>query len=83
MIPRQFGRMLMGRGLTERRPRRPPLPQWVVPMVGASPLHPATGGFYLVEEEKPAPSPAVTIEMVDPAAAQALADEAKRLAVPR
>lgn len=81
IAPRQLGRMLMGKGLDERRPRRPPLPQWIVPLNGST--HPAQGAFYMVEEEKAAPTPTVTIEVVDQEAAQALADEAKRLAVLR
>lgn len=82
MIPRIFARMLAGRAPEESRPRRPPMPQWVVP----TPLnHPqlAQGGFFLVEPTAEPARPVVTIEVVDPEAAQLLAEEAKQLATVR
>lgn len=79
ITPRQLGRMLAGKGLNESRRRRPPLPTWV-PDPGAT--HPSQGHF-MTADETPAPAPAVTLERVDQAAAELLAAEAKRLAVPR
>lgn len=76
ITPRQLGRMLVGKGLTERKPRRPPLPKWVLDP-GAT--HPAMGHFEH-DETPPTPAPAIAIEAVDPDAAQALAEEARRLA---
>lgn len=69
----------MGKGLNESKRRRPPLPDWVL---DAGATHPSQGRF-VTPDENPPPAPAVTLEVVDQDAAQALAEEAKRLAVSR
>lgn len=69
----------MGKELNESKRRRPPLPEWHLDP-GAT--HPAQGRF-VTPDENPPLAPVVTLEVVDQDAAQALADEAKALAVSR
>lgn len=81
MIPRRFGRMLMGKASEERQPRRPP-PRWV-PAPGITPEtkaahHISEGGFEVLDPTPPS-APAVAIDPIDDAGAIALADEIRRL----
>lgn len=76
MLPKVFGRMLMGHDGESRR-KQQPLPAWELEP-GA--VHPSQGGFVAVDPNPPPATPVVTVEPVDASGAQSLADEIRRLA---
>lgn len=80
ILPRLVRDMLLGRAAEERKPKRAPI-QWVArPPDGQTRVtHPSQGAFEVIDDTPPA-SPALPISDVDPNVAQALADEARRLA---
>lgn len=87
MIPRSLARLIMGRGATELRAKRPPIRYALDPeLVARAQADPrvrhdlTAGGFVVVDDQAEATPPAVVVTAIPESTAVTLADEARRLA---